>query len=583
MSITFGADPVRERVQELLLRMRSGEVVDKTHETKHVDLKEESGRRGSRGELLVGSRTNDVAAQHLAAASACMANTPGGGALIVGLSDDGELIGADLDAEWLRKRIYEITQRLLTVDVTETVVRGIRLLIVVSPSAVEPIRVNGRIQWRVDESCVEVDAATWHARRMSALNYDWSNDDSGIPVADARPQALTVAREFLDSSGDSSAEDHGRASDAQLLRRLNVVTGHDTLTNAGAIAFVGRPTPLLDYMRRDHAGADSAMRVNRGGRSLIEELSEVFLTFDASNPTRHVHAGLVVGQMREIPRIAAREAIVNGVAHREWGLTAPTVVEHVGTTLRVTSPGGFVGGVNSANIITHPSRSRNQALTQLLADLHVAEREGIGVDRMVREMLRLGYQPPVIVEKSGPMVSTSLIGDAIDVGWINWLAAIRPATESSDVSSLLLLRRLATIGWVDEESAAPLIQLPVEEAQGAIRKLATSVMRGYAVVQRISGTPESSSAVWRLSDHALDAMTELYHAAGSAVVRPSRREVARSYAAHRGRISSTELAELVGASPSNVGGTLKALAAEGELEPSSPAGRGRGFYYRWAG
>ena len=136
MSITFGADPVRERVQELLLRMRSGEVVDKTHETKHVDLKEESGRRGSRGELLVGSRTNDVAAQHLAAASACMANTPGGGALIVGLSDDGELIGADLDAEWLRKRIYEITQRLLTVDVTETVVRGIRLLIVVSPSAV---------------------------------------------------------------------------------------------------------------------------------------------------------------------------------------------------------------------------------------------------------------------------------------------------------------------------------------------------------------------------------------------------------------------------------------------------------------
>ena len=94
-----------------------------------------------------------------------MANTPGGGALIVGIATDGTPVGAELDHEWLRHRIYELTDRRLTVDVTEVVVRGSRFVIV-SPTAVEPIRWQREIYWRVGDKCVEIDASTWHARRM---------------------------------------------------------------------------------------------------------------------------------------------------------------------------------------------------------------------------------------------------------------------------------------------------------------------------------------------------------------------------------------------------------------------------------
>jgi ATP-dependent DNA helicase RecG len=34
-----------------------------------------------------------------------MANTPGGGALVVGVADDGTVLGTELDADWLRHRI----------------------------------------------------------------------------------------------------------------------------------------------------------------------------------------------------------------------------------------------------------------------------------------------------------------------------------------------------------------------------------------------------------------------------------------------------------------------------------------------
>ena len=157
---TFGDDPVRAEVANLLARLRAGEVVDRSDERKCVDLKEEAGRRDRSGHIGPGAPQNDPGAQKLAVEAACMANTPGGGALLVGVADDGTLIGAELDGEWLRHRIYELTRRLLTVDVTEATVRGVRLLVLVSPVAVEPIRVNGRITWRVDDHCVEVDVAT---------------------------------------------------------------------------------------------------------------------------------------------------------------------------------------------------------------------------------------------------------------------------------------------------------------------------------------------------------------------------------------------------------------------------------------
>lgn len=583
--IGFGdLDPVRAEVQRLLELVDAGETVDASCERQAVDLKEEAGRRDPRsGTPGPGGPREEPVARQMTAAAACMANTPGGGALLVGIADDGTLVGASSDAEWLRQRVYERTQRLLTPDVIEVWVRGIRLLVVICPYAVEPIRLDGRIRWRVNDHCVDVDAATWHAKRMSRLNYDWSGDASNLAASSARPQALGVARDFLAASSAAGASELAAASDLQLLRRLNALTGDGMLTNAGVIAFVGRGQPAIDYIRRDVAGGDSTARVRRNDRSLLEEIAEVFLLIDAHNATRHVQEGLVVAQVEDLPRLAAREAVVNGLAHREWGVRDPTVVEHVGRTLRVTNPGGFFGGVTEKNILTHPSTSRNSALTLLLADLHVAEREGIGVDRMVREMVRVGHQAPVIREISGPRVRTSLVGDVIDLPWIGWLAQLEPRSEATDVNSLLLLRRLVTTGWVDLSIAADIIQLVEEEAEGAIVKLGQARLAGEPLLQQLEGVPAEAGIVWRLTDAAKSSLDPTDVRQPRASRWPSRRELAVSYARSRGRISSTELASLASAAASNVGSTLKDLHAQGLLEPSSPAGRGRGFFYRWIG
>lgn len=130
------------------------------------------------------------------------------------------------------------------------------------------------------------------------------------------------------------------------------------------------------------------------GRSVLEELAEVFALVRAYNPEVHAEQGLVISRVRALPERAVREAIVNGIAHREWIDGRPTTAEHIGRTLRVTSPGGFYGGVRSDNIINHPPVSRNKDLSQLLATLRIAERQGAGVDRMFADMIRHGHPLP---------------------------------------------------------------------------------------------------------------------------------------------------------------------------------------------
>jgi ATP-dependent DNA helicase RecG len=496
MATLFGPDPVVEALQDALAVLADG---GKVVEQQRLDLKEEAGRRGPGGVVLPGSTRNEVAARALAGECACMANTPGGGVLLVGVADDSTLIGTQLDPEWLRARVFELTQRRITVDAREVVVREARLLALRVVEAIEPVRWNGRITWRVADHCVEIDAATLHERRAHGFLLDWSAQPSAVSSESVRPKAVEIVRDFLRESFDASANDLAEAPTLDLLRRLNAVTGDGHLTNAGFLVFVGRGTAAIDYIRRDRAGADSTDRVRKAGVSLIEELQAVFGTARPHNPLVHVSRGLAVGQTRRIPERTFREAIVNGVAHREWGVDDLTVVEHLGNSLKVTSPGAFFGGVTEENIISHPSRSRNTALTALLAAIRVAEREGIGVDRMVVDMLRLGYPRPEIRETPSPTVVASLIAETVDEGWIAWLTAFSDPGTPSDLRRLMALDLLTRQGWIDLTTLGTSLQVSESEARPVVDELLELTVAGAPVIAVVDGTPDGAPASWALT------------------------------------------------------------------------------------
>ena len=612
MTLQFlGPDPLEQQIAETLRRLADGQPPAQI-ETARVDVKEEPGRRRGRY-AAPGAPTSEEAASHLAGEMACMANTAGGGAIILGIADDGDRIGSSLDAQWLRHRIYELTERKLTVDASEAALDGCRILVLATHEAIEPVRYRGRILWRVDNNCVEVDASTWHSGRLHRSGFDWSRvgdidevgpftdsgrlhrsgfDWSGLPsghtLGDVRPVAVELASRYLRLRGGPSDLELTEASPRDLIRRLNLADGEGRLTNAGSLLFVATPCIGIDYIRRDVPGGDSRNRV-RGSGPLLEQIYEAERAGESANPTFHVAHGFAHGQIRVIPPRALREAIVNGVVHRDWLSPQPTTVEHAGETLIVTSPGGFVGGISPSNIISHPAVPRHRSLAEAAAALGIAERQGIGVARMTRDLLAMGRPRPQIYEIAGPYVRVTLLGGEPDPAMVRLVSDITPQGLAETVDTLLLIDEMCRRGWVDADTGAAVLQRPAAEVADAIARLDAARLGdeqdAYCrrpaeltppVISKVAGVPSARAPAHRLSD-------ESRHRIGHRCARlhsvEGQNELVLDWARSRGRVSSTEAADLIDVSVLTAGRRLAALAGDGLLVPSRPNGTGRGFHY----
>jgi ATP-dependent DNA helicase RecG len=575
--VTFsflGPDPIEDQLTQVLGRLAGGDP-PRGIEVTQVDVKEEPGRRGPDGSVRPGHTENDWAARYLAGELACLANTPRGGAIVLGVADDGTRIGTQLDGEWLRHRIWELTERKLTVSVREADLDGARLLVLTTLEAIEPIRHEGKLRWRVDDHCVEVDATTWHTGRLGRTGADWSAQLSGHTFDDVSAVAVEIARRYLQSAADDGASDLASASDRDLVRRLNVVDGDGRLTNAGSLLFVATPDVGIDYIRRDMPGGDSTNRVG-SARPLLEQVWDVDQASQASNRLVHVPEGFAHGQLRAIPPRAVREAIVNGVVHRDWLSPHPTTVEHIGDVLTVTSPGGFIGGVSPSNIITHPAVPRYRSLAEAMATLRLAEREGLGVDRIVGDMLAVGRPEPEISEVAGPYVRVGLVGGEPDAEVIGLLSEIRPVRAGADLDVLLLMDHMARHGWIDESVAGPVLQRPAGETSAAIERLADARVDDQPVIVPIKGVPPGRTPAYRLSDSVRVRLAgRLAHLAPADARAAQIVEWARS----RGRVSTTEVADMTGVSVPYAGTLLSALEEDGLLRPGRENKLGRGFFY----
>lgn len=422
-----------------------------------------------------------------------------------------------------------------------------------------------------------MNAASWADIHQVRVGYDWSAQLSTRTLADVRARALEVARDFLIASGESSAIELASANDHDLVRRLNLCNDSGELVNAAAVLLCPGAA-MIDYRRREVAGGDAVTRVVTADRSLLEQLSLVIDAVRLHNPRIELDASWARGETNRIPDLAAREAIVNGITHRDWQSLVATEVEHVGDRFTVTSPGGFVGGVSSSNIITHPSAPRYLRLAQALAPLRIAERHGIGVDRMHRDMLALGLPAPVIEELSGPAVRTTLIGGSPDRAWLSLRAQLQPPAARDDLDFLLVLDAAARRGWIAGEVAADLIQRSRTETSDVLARLADVRLNESAAVVGVDGDPQAGrdpyDAAWQLSRAARERL-----ARSARYQPPPREQLLHDYAERRGRISSTEGAFLLGTSPNTARVVLDDLVQDGLLAASRDRRRGRGFYY----
>lgn len=562
-----------------LAKLRSGSLPDDA-ERQRVDFKEEAGRRGAGGVLLPGSPESTKAADHLADEVAAMANTPGGGALVVGVENrSGDVLGTELDPEWLRHQIYRRVD--VAPDIEVVIERGIRLLVIYVAEAREPVEDTGnKLRWRVGAASVPVDRGEWWTHRQGRAGWDAMSRPSSMDASSVSAGAIAVAREYL-RRRDTSDDAHGdlaSTSTTDLLRRLGVLTVDGHLTEAGALLFCSSPRPWLTWTRLDVEGGDVlAHDEATAGLSLLEQIQRVEMLLEATNDVVTIPGQFAERSLRELPMRSAREAVLNGVVHRDWNIHEPTTIIWVeeDSSLTVVSPGGFVGGVTADNLLTQRF-SRSPALADAVRALGLVDKQGIGVDRMYREMVTLGHRPPLVVEQSGPRVRTRLVGGAPVVPVLRLTLRIQPVARQRDVQVALVVYTLLHQPFVTARQMAAVLQRTLPEAQEALETTHRCVIDELPLI-----TPHKD--VWRLSSTARRILVSTK--ADRDLLRRRRvlwydspapqdaAVVVTAWLDSHDRITSGDYAALTGLTTTGARGVLDRLVGDGVLVRGDTAGR----------
>jgi ATP-dependent DNA helicase RecG len=234
----------------------------------------------------------------------------------------------------------------------------------------------------------EVSFETEIARGATSQDIDWD-----------RAKAYTTS---LSGMGESSAE--------QILLKRGCLVEQDGVlhpTNAGILLFGKDPQRFL-------RGADIT-----AARFASETMSDTFRRQDilGTLPDQirraemflvdHLRKDIQLGQTMaraeqfEYPLEAARELVVNAVAHRDYQINGDGIRLFIfNNRMEVTSPGRLPGPVTIDNI-KDERFSRNPAIVQVLSDMGFIERLGYGVDRVIDLMSQQKLRAPEFEEKAG--------------------------------------------------------------------------------------------------------------------------------------------------------------------------------------
>lgn len=536
-------------------------------ECEALDFKEEAGRRTRTGELEPGERENPVAASRLADEVACFANSPGGGVIVLGVDDKtAEVLGTELDAEWLRHRIYRAVD--VAPDVVEHTVAGQRLLALYVPEAHEPVEnTSGAIRWRIADHCEAVDRAAWWSHRRRRQGAD--------PMAE--PSDLTweaVPRSAVDRVRGLVKADRTE-SDRDLLHRIGAIDTEGTLSRAAEVLFASPGRTLLDLTILDVEGGAVLNRIAPDPQlPLLEQVDVVERACSVVNGHVVVSESFAHEQVRRVPASAVREAILNGIAHRDWDTHRSTEVRWVeaDSTLTVRSPGGFVGGVTEDNVLTH-RHPRHPALADLFRVLDLVDKQGVGVDRMYTAMITLGHRPPRVVETAGPYVVTELVGGMPHLRTMGVFRRIRPEARQKDVRIVILLDALLRRPFLTDQAAAEVLQTDALSARSAFDAARQTTIGGEPMIRRFKDVWVLGSAAFAeaVGSRDLDRAIPVMSYAGAGGVG----EVIEAWLEAHDSVTSGDVVELTGASRPTVQRALADLAGRTLLREG--AGRSTRF------
>lgn len=520
----------------------------------------------------------------LVEAVVCLANRPAEpwGYLLVGVDDDGAIVGATLPRETqyreptqLQALIAGRTRPSLTCEVEFVSVGDKRVIVVRVPLADRPVgTASGRYLRRAIGGRGTPECLPYHFHEMQAfLAARGVMDYTALPVPEAHwrdldPLEFERFRRFIRESRGQGDTALLELTDVELAKSLGAIeANHEPHTiRVLALLLFGRE----DAIRRYIPTHEVAFQVLSGVRvetneffryPLLRLIDELMTRFRARHREQtEIFIGATRIGIPDYSERAFREAVANALVHRDYTRTGAVHIQWHPDRIEVSNPGGFPEGVRLDNLLVAPPRPRNPLLADAFRRAGVVERTARGVDMMFYEQLRYGRPAPDYGRTTETDVVVALYDGAARLPLVRYLAEQERQGEPLSLDELILLSVAIEHGGVTLQEAARAIQKSTTAAQAALEHLQR---------RQLITPPPRMGLQYRLSPYAQQTLV-LPRAAMPAEEAEQR---ILEYLEQHGTISRQQAAALCNLSPHQAYRLLNRLVERGVLEASQPKGR----------
>ena len=518
--------------------------------------------------------------RELVEAAVCLANRASAdpGWLLIGVERDGRVTGArprhgaNTDPDRVAAMVAGRTRPPLSVRVELVPMNGNSVLVVEVPAIRQTVGTSDGVFLRRTlggdgrPACVPMDAFA-----MQSLQADRGLlDPSAQVVSGARWEDLD-ALEF-ERLRRSVRERRGRSDeslldlpDLDLAKALGVVDANAGVRGVrlAALLLFGKEEALRRFMP-SHEAAFQVLRgleveVNDFFRwPLLRVMEEIEARIRARNREQELMVGLLRVGVPDYPERALREALANGLIHRDYQRLGAVHFQWHPDRIEISNPGGFPEGVRLDNLLVTAPRPRNPLLADAFKRAGVVERTARGIDTIFYEQLRNGRPAPSYDRSDNVGVVVVVPGGEANLDFVRLLVTEAQSGRVPGLDDLLVLNALWHERSLATAEAALLMQKPEAEARAVLHRMVEAGL--------VEERGQKRGRTWHLSAAAYRALGEKAAYVRQRGFEPLQQEqMVLQYVGKHGRITRREAAELCRIGPFQATRLLGRLADQGRL------------------
>lgn len=377
----------------------------------------------------------------------------GGGYLLLGVKDNGEIIGTDIYRNSLEKISNDLKQKIdIWVDVFEVNHKDGRVVVFQIPARPIGSRVksDGHYHYpiRKGESLVEMDDITTRTILNESQPDFSSSICKGLSMDDLDEQAIKRVKELW--SKKEVIEEYLRFSNSEVLEKLFLKTGNSY--TFAALLLCAKPEKIAQYLPEAEIRFGWKNSSNTLDFNSMQDWRHPFLLifdeiWDAINArnTRYPFAqGFIEGDIWTYDQKTIREAVLNAFAHRDYQERGSIFIEASPDFFIIKNPGKFLAGVSAENILDVQGKWRNRLLMETLGKIGLVERYGHGLDRIFRKTIADGKGKPIIEELSSDFIQLTIPTQVRDERFVTFLNSVANSKQITFdfVKDLLFLEEI---------------------------------------------------------------------------------------------------------------------------------------------